>query len=341
MKLNPAQLADHLRKTLLPVYVVAGDEPLLVQESLDALRICARDRGYTEREVLEVERGFDWSRAFDACNAMSLFASRRIVELRMPGGSPGTEGADALKSLAARPSADTLLIVSCEALDGRQRAAAWYAALESAGASVYCWPIGEAEFPRWLSERLRAAGLDADADALQLLTDNTEGNALAAAQDLIKLQLLFPHTRIGLEQMRAAVADSARFTAFDLGDRMLGGDAAGAARALQRLREEGVEVLVILAALTWTLRQWAQAQRLYAARGDAGAACDQARIPRPRQPAMRRALQRTRMPQIYGWMRRCALIDIAAKSTGGKEQAWEDLLTLVLAAAGVATIRMR
>lgn len=341
MKLSPQQLGPALARGLLPVYVVAGDEPLLVQESLDAIRAAARRHGFEEREVLDVERGFDWSRLIEACRAMSLFAARRIVELRLPGGNPGAEGAEILKRLAAQPSPETLLIVACEALDARQRAAPWYGALETAGASVYGWPIGEAEFPRWLEGRLAAAGLSADADAIQALAEKTQGNALAAAQDVEKLKLLFPQGTIGLAQVQEAVADSARFTVFDLADRMLGGDAAGAARSLRRLREEGVEVLEILAGLSWMLRQWLQAQQIFARGGDASAACTQARIAHPRQAAMRRALPRTRLPQLYGWLRRCALIDEAAKRTGGQEQAWEELLTLVLAAAGAAPMRTR
>lgn len=336
MKLDPKQLGAALARTLAPVYVVAGDEPLLIQEALDAIRAAARQRGFHEREVLDVEKSFDWSRVAQACDSLSLFASLRIVELRMPGGAPGVEGSKVLLKLAERPPQDVLFIVVCGALETKQRNSPWFAALESAGASVYAWPIDSAKFEPWLDERLRAAGLKPDAEALQLLAERTEGNTLAAAQDIAKLALLFPNAAIGVEQVREAVADSARFDAFDINERMLAGDAAGVVRSLGHLREEGVEVLELLGALTYGLRQWANVQAAFAGSGDVQRACEAAYVPRPRQAPYQQALRRTRLPQIYGWMRKTAVIDQLAKSTGGKEQAWEELLTLVMAAAGSA-----
>ena len=335
MKLKPADLAAHLSRQLQPIYVVAGDEPLLVQESLDAIRAAARKRGFSEREILDVEKGFEWHQLTDACNSLSLFASQRIIEVRMNSGSPGTEGSTVLQQVAERPAQDVLIIVVCGALDTRQRNAAWFTAIESAGASVYAWPIGD-QFEDWLAGRLRAAGLAPDPDALRLLAERTEGNALAAAQDVAKLALLFPGSTIGAEQVREAVADSARFDAFDLTERMLSGDGPGSLRSLTRLREEGVEVLELLGAVNWCLRQWAEAQALLAKEGDVQRAIDAARIARPRQGPYQKALRRTRLPQVYGWMRKAAVIDQLAKSTGGKEQAWEELLTLVLSATGAA-----
>lgn len=339
MKLAPAQLVQHLAKNLLPIYVVAGDEPLLVDESLDALRAKCRALGYTEREVLDVERGFDWSRLMGACQAMSLFASRRLVELRMPGGAPGKDGGELLQEVAVRPPADTVLLVICGALDWKQQQSNWYGALENAGASVYARAIAAADWPHWIEQRLRDAGLVPDEEAVRLLAERTEGNGIAAAQDVAKLKLLYPDSRIGVEEVREAVADSARFDAFDLADRMLGGDAPGALRSLARLREEGLEPVEILGALTWTLRLWAQAQTEYARNPDAQRACSAARVPRPRMAAFEKALPRTRLTQIYGWLRACAQIDSLAKSTGGKEQAWEELLTLAAAAAGRRIMR--
>lgn len=336
MKLNPTQVAGQLARGLAPVYVVGGDEPLLIQESLDAIRAKARKEGYSEREVLDADKSFEWQRLIEACNAMSLFATRRIVELNLPSGSPGTEGADVLKQLAARPAPDTLLLVICGALDYKQRSGAWYAALESAGASVYAEPISQAEFPRWIEQRMRQAGLNADAEAVQDLAERTEGNALAAAQDIVKLALLHPEGRIGLEQIQQAVADSARFDTFDLLDRMLSGDADGVQRSLARLKEEGVDVLEIMGGLLWGLREWTRAQAAFAETGDAASAAGRSRLRRPQQARLIKALPRTRVPQLYGWLRKCQQIDLLTKSTGGKDQAWEELLTLVLAASGAA-----
>lgn len=358
MKLRPDQLKAHLGKPLLPIYVVAGEEPLLMVEALDGLRASARAQGYSEREVFDVDRGFDWSRLVEACGSMSLFAARKVVELRMPKGpNPGraksgdddddgepsskssTDGAKLLIELAQRPPQDVLLLVTAGKLDYRQQQAAWYLALEQAGASIYAVPIALEQWPEWVAQRLRAAGVQADAEAVEALAERTEGNALAAKQDIDKLALLFPGAAVSAEQVRAVVADSARFDAFDLGERMLSGDAAGAARTLAHLRGEGLDALAVLGPLTWVLRQWAQAQAIYQRSGDAARACAEVRIARARIPAMSRALARTRSTQIYGWLRQAALVDQLAKSTGGREQAWEELVTWVIAAAGRRVVR--
>ncbi|MGQ0503127.1 MAG: DNA polymerase III subunit delta [Panacagrimonas sp.] len=364
MKLRPDQLATHLGRPLLPVYVVAGEEPLLIEESLDAIRAAARAQGFSEREVFDVERGFDWGRVIESCGSLSLFATRKIVELRMPKG-PGAgrakaasddgedegddgdeararssiDGAKLLVDLAARPPQDTLLLVSTGKLDYKQQQAAWYLALENAGASIYAAPIPPEQWSAWVRARMLAAGLRPEAEAVTELAERTEGNALAAQQDIAKLALLHSDGSVSSEQVRAAVIDSSRFNAFDLGDRMLGRDAAGAAHALGRLREEGLDVLAVLGPLAWVLRQWAQAQQIFARTGDAARACADARIARARIGAFSRALPHTRVTQIYGWLRQASAIDQLAKSTGGKEQAWEELLTLVLAAAGRRVVR--
>lgn len=364
MRLRPEQLSAHLAKSLLPVYVVAGEEPLLIEESLDAIRAAARREGYSEREIFDVERGFDWGRVIESCNSLSLFAARKIVELRMPKGpKPGAsksadeddgdegedgagkssgsiDGAKLIVELAGRPPQDTLLLVTGGKLDYKQQQAAWYVALENAGASVYAAEITADQWPGWIESRMRGKGLKPDKDAVMELAGRTEGNALAAQQDIDKLALLHPDGALTSDAVRGSVADSSRFDAFDLGDRILGGDAAGASHTLSRLREEGVDVLAILGPLAWMLRQWSQAQAAYARSGDAASACAEARVfPRTRIPLFGKALSRTRPTQLFGWLRQAAVIDQLAKSTGGKDQAWEELLTLVLAAAGRRVVR--
>ncbi|MCC2658165.1 MAG: holA [Panacagrimonas sp.] len=367
MKLRPEALRAHLAKQLLPVYVVAGEEPLLVEESLDAIRAAARKNGFSEREIFDVDRGFDWGRVIASCNSLSLFATRKVIELRMPkgpkpvatrataesddddddgesassaSGKTSLDGAKVIAEIIERPSPDNLILVTAGKLDYKQQQGGWYMALENAGASVYCAEIPADKWNDWVDARMRASGLKPDADAVQALADRTEGNALAARQDIDKLALLHPDGHLTAETVRAAVADSSRFDAFDLGDRVLGGDAAGAAHTLARLREEGLDVLAILGPLAWMLRQWSQAQAAYARSGNADAACNEARVfPRARIPLFGQALARTRGTQLLGWIRQAAAIDQLAKSTGGKDQAWEELLTLVLAAAGRRVVR--
>ncbi|MEQ1439660.1 DNA polymerase III subunit delta [Fontimonas sp. SYSU GA230001] len=339
MQLKPAQIDAHLAKGLAPLYLVAGEEPLLIQETLDAIRARARKDGYSEREVLDVERGFEWQRLVESCASLSLFASRRIVEVRMAAG-PDDDGRKLLQEIARRPPQDVLLLVVCGALDGRAREAAWYKALDGAGVSVYAWPVKAGELHGCLEARCRSAGLGLDPDALRLLAERTEGNLLAAAQDIAKLALLFPGQRVSAEQLTQAVADSARFEAFDLNDRVLDADAVGAVRSLERLREEGFAPLEVLSALLWMLRQLIKASLVYSRTRDASSACDAAGIRRFQQARYIKALPRIRPGEAMGWLRQAARIDRMVK-TGQESAAWEELLTLSLAASGAAQRKIR
>ncbi|HEX4895426.1 MAG TPA: DNA polymerase III subunit delta [Solimonas sp.] len=332
MQVKPAQLAAQLARGLAPIYLVAGEEPLLIQESLDAIRTAARKAGYSEREVLDAERGFDWQRLAESCASLSLFASLRLVEVRMPAG-PDDEGRKMLQALAERPPQDVLLLVSCGALDKRQRESAWARALDATGAFVYVWPVKSEELAGWIESRLRAAGVQAEPEAVRLLAERTEGNLLAAQQDIEKLKLLFPGQTLSAAQLADSVADSSRFEAFDLNERVLDGDAVGAVRSLDRLREEGLNPLEIIGALSWSLRQLAKAAGQYARLGDATAACEAAGIFRAQQSRYLKALPRVRPAETLAWMRRAARIDTLVK-TGQDAAAWEELLTLVLAASG-------
>ena len=333
MQLRPTQLAAHLKQPLLPLYVVAGEEPLLVQESLDALRAAARAQGYSERQVLDADKTFDWSQLTQAAASLSLFATHRLIEVNLPSGAPGVEGGAALRAYAESPPPDTILLLVCGALEWRTRQGAWYTALETPGASLYFEAIKPGELTGWIKSRLTAAGLKADDDAIELLAHRTEGNLLAAQQDIAKLKLLYPGEPLDEEKIRLAVADSARFDAFDLTDKVLTGDAAGAVRSLSRLREEGAELPALVGAWSWMLRQWGQAAAHYAQSRDAAAACAAAKIFGPRQAPYLKALPRVRHTQVYGWLARASSIDLKGKSTGGEPAGWEELLACVLAAS--------
>ena len=339
MRLNPGQLASQLQRGLAPVYLVAGEEPLLMQEALDAIRAAARAKGFAEREVLDAERGFDWQRLVDTCNTPSLFAPQRIVELRASN-APDAAGAAALIKLAQDPAPDVLLIVALGKLESRARNAAWYGALETAGASLYVWSLKPEELPAWIGARLRTAGVQADPDGLRLLVERTEGNLLAAQQEVEKLALLYPGQAVGVAQIEAAVADSAHYEVFGWFNKIMAGDARGAVRGLYGLRDEGVDLLPILAVVANGLRQLARAAAAYTRSHNAGAAMEAAGIFKMNQPAFSRAVERSRSGQVLGWLRDCANIDALAKSSGTQSAAWEELLTLVLAASGAAKPRL-
>ena len=339
MQIAPQQLASQLQRGLQALYMVAGEEPLLIQESLDAIRTAARALGYDEREVHDVDRGFDWSQLLEAVSSGSLFSSKRIVELRLPGGSPGDEGGKLLRRIAESPPPDVLLLLSAGPLDARQRKSAWYTALESAGAAVYCWGVRPEQFGAWIEQRLRQAGLSADAQTQRLLAERTEGNLLACAQDIEKLKLLCPDRRVSVEALGLAVADSARFDAFDVFDKILVGDAEGSVRGLSRLRDEGVALPEIIGAFAYNLRSWALAAEYYADSGNVQSACNSAKVWRNRQGPMSAALTRVRLGAVRGWFAQLSRIDLGSKS-GAAEAAWDELLGWALLASGAAPARL-
>jgi len=335
MIVNHSQLRAALEKKLAPAYVVAGEELLLVQESLDLIRAAARQRGFAEREILDAERGFDWTRLSDTCNAMSLFAEQRIVELRISS-APDAAGAAAISNVAKHLPRDVLLIVSAGKLDSKQRKSGWFAALDAAGVSLYLDPLKPEQMPAWIEARLRATGLKAAPEAIGRLAQLTEGNVLAAAQEVSKLGLLHAKDSVlTLEDIESEVSDSAHYEAFGWLDKVLSGDARGAVHALEGMRGEGIEIPQIIGALSFDLRKLILASTAFARSHNAQAAVEAANIfPRSRQAAFARAAARVRPAQARDGLRMCARIDALSKSTHGRASAWEELLTWTLTASG-------
>ena len=253
MRLRPEQLQRQLQDQVLPVYLVSGDEPLLVQESCDAIRAAAREAGCGEREVLLADSKFNWNELIATAAEMSLFADRKLIELRVPSGKPGTPGSKALLEYLEKPSENILLLVAGK-IDKQSTNSKWFKALDKAGAVMQIWPIGARELPRWLEQRAGQAGMDIDRDALVMLCDRVEGNLLAAVQEVEKLKLLCQGQRITSETVNSSVANSARYDLFALVDKALAGDAAHAMKMLNGLRAEGTEAAIILWALARELR---------------------------------------------------------------------------------------
>lgn len=272
MKLSPDQLPAHLSRSLASVYLVSGDEPLLAGEAGDAIRAAARAAGFTERSLQVAERGFDWD-AFAASSAnLSLFADKRLVEIRLPTGRPGTAGGAALSRLAESAIADTLLLVVTPKLDGGARAPAWVKSIERIGVHVAVWPVDSNRLPQWIGARMRARGLAPSREAVELLAERIEGNLLAASQEIEKLLLLAGPGPVDVDTVQQAVADSARFDLYQLGDVALRGDAPRALRILDGLRAEGVEPALVL----WALARELRAVAAVACQVSAGRAVQQA-----------------------------------------------------------------
>lgn len=337
MRLRTEQLPSHVERPLLPIYLVSGDEPLQLNEAMDTLRAAARAQGYTEREVLQVEAGFDWGALAAAGSHLSLFAERKIIELRLPSGKPGDAGAKALTAYAAAPSPDNLLLISSGKLEKQQQNSKWFKALEEAGAVVQVWPVEPRALPGWVRQRLQSRGLQATPEVAQLLAERVEGNLLAAAQEVEKLALLYGGGPLDAEQVRSAVADSARYDVFELADAALGGDGARCARVVEGLRGEGEEPVLIL----WALVREVRALALIAAGQAVGTALEtllqQQRVWDKRKPLYQAALKRHDLRRWRALLRRAARLDRICKGAEPGNP-WDELLQFSLLMAGVRLV---
>jgi DNA polymerase-3 subunit delta len=254
MRLSTEQLQPHLARELKPLYIVYGDETLLALEAADRIRAKARDEGYTERTVLTADSSFKWSELAFAGSAQSLFASRRVLELRVPTGKPGTEGAAALQAYCESLPPDTITLVALPGLEWRAQKAGWFEALDRAGVAIEAKPVTRKALPEWLDGRLRAQGQEADRETLDFIADRVEGNLLAAHQEVQKLALLFPAGPLAYEQAREAVLDVARYDVFNLGEALLAGDVLHLARMMDGLKGEGVAPPLVLWAVAEEIR---------------------------------------------------------------------------------------
>lgn len=261
MRLTTDTLARRLEQGLLPVYLVSGDEPLLVAEAADAVRARARAEGFTEREVVVLDRGTDWEAVRAAVATLSLFAQRRIVELRLATGKAGVTGGRVLATAIESAGADTLLVVLTGRLDRDAQSADWVRAAEARGAWIVVSPVTRAALVPWLRERCRRLELTADDDALEALAEHTQGNLLAAHQELEKLKLLGAAERITVEKMLAVVTDSARFHVGELSEALTRGSLERALRVLGGLEAEGAELPLVLWAVTRAMRELWGARR--------------------------------------------------------------------------------
>ena len=255
MPVRPADLAGRLAAGLDPVYFVSGDESLLVQEACDSIIAAATQAGYAERSILHVEAGFRWHHVVQDASSMSLFAERRIIDVRIPGNKIDREASEVLRSYVQDPAEDTILLLRAARLEARQRSSAWFKALDAAGVVVTIWPIAASELPRWLGGRLRSAGLTMDSAAVAHLSEQVEGNLLAAVQEIEKLKLADLSQPIGLEDLVAVLENSAHYDAFELIDAIFAGDLRRVVRMLEVLRQEGVSLFAILGAIGSQLRR--------------------------------------------------------------------------------------
>lgn len=319
MRLNIHQLQSHLQRPLLPVYLVAGDEPLQRGEVLDRLRATARAQGHSEREVLEHDAHFDWAQLATMADSLSLFGDRRIIELRLGSAKIGAEGSKALVAYCERPPDDTVLLILSPKLDRGQLASKWVKSVEQRGALLTVWPVERNQLPGWLEQRLQSRGLQPQPGVAEWLAERVEGNLLAGAQEVEKLLLLQEPGPLSLEQMMAAASDSARYSVFDLADSALAGNAARCLRVLHTLRGEGTPEPLALWALTKEIRLLAG----LAAEVGSGRALPQALAARREIWSNRRPLYGKALKRISpaGWRRLLRLCAGADRAIKGEEKA--------------------
>jgi len=323
LKLTSDSLATHLAQRLLPAYLISGDEPLLAGEAADAVRARARAAGFSEREVHFIERASDWEHVRASTANLSLFGSRRLVEIRLSSARPGAAGNAALLALLEARDPDMLLLILAPRLDREAQNADWVRAAETHGAWLAVWPVDPARLIDWLRGLCRKLGLEASAEALELLATRTEGNLLAAHQELAKLVWLGTGGAIGADIVLASVADSARFDVFQLGEAVLLGETRRALRMLAGLRAEGTEATLALWALTRALRD------LWTARAEGAAPPTWQR----RSAALATALQRAPRLSFASLAQRAARADrmIKGRLTG---DAWDEMALLAAELCG-------
>jgi len=315
------------------VYVVSGDEPLLVAEACAAIAGTAAKAGY-ERNVLTVESGFDWQDFSVQMHSPSLFSPRALYELRISNGKPGEAGAAALAAFAAAPPAQTTLLVVLPKLDKAAQQSTWFKALDAAGMWIAVWPLEANQYPAWIGARLRGHGLTFAPEVPTRLAFLFEGNLLACAQEIDKLALLFKDGALALADLDAVLSDQSRFSVYAWVDACLDGDAGAVLHRLARLREEGVEPILLVWALARELRQMSELANGMAQGKAETALFAQYRVFSNRQALLRRALQR--IPRTH-WSRVLARLARIDRINKGRAQgdAWIELEALGLRLCGV------
>jgi DNA polymerase-3 subunit delta len=333
MQLKPEQVEAHARKRLAPLYFISGDDPLRVMEAADAVRAAAREQGYLEREVLTVQKGFDWDSLMSEAGNLSLFSQQRVIDLRLPGGKPGIEGSKALCAWAEQPPEDTLLLVTAGKLDPAARKSKWVQALDTAGVVVFVWPLTGQEFRNWVQARMRQRGLEPTPEAVALLADRVEGNLLACVQEIDKLYLLQGGGSVDAGAILSMVADNARFDVYALVDGALSGDAARSVRILNGLQAEAVAPPVVLWALAREIRQLAAMAAAVAAGQGVPGVLSQFHVWPNRKAIVGAALKRLQPGECYTMLRQCAQLDRVCKGQAAGN-VWDELLQLSLKLAG-------
>jgi len=336
MKLSANQLPSHLQKKLLPCYLVSGDEVLIANEALDAIRAAAKAQGYGSRELMVQTSGFDWGDLDRASGSLSLFAEKRIVELQLPTGKPGTKGSAAICEFVRRAGDDLLFIVSAPKIAKQGLKSKWVSALEASGVILQIWPVAIRDLPAWINERMKRVGLQPARDAVCLIADRVEGNLLAAQQEIEKLRMLHGEGPLSAAEADAAVANSSRFDVYKLVDAAVSGNASRAIRILEGVRTEGVDAVIVMWALTRELRMLAGLSDGVRTGTSLSEGMQKERIWQSRQALVRACIGRHRASDFYELLQLARRADAAAKGQR-REDPWQLATRIVLQLSGPAS----
>jgi DNA polymerase-3 subunit delta len=328
-QLRAHELDAHLARTLAPLYVVHGDEPLAAIEAADAIRAAARRAGCEERELFIVEQHFRWD-AFVAANAsLGLFASRKLIDVRIASGKPGVEGAAALERHARHLPADNVTLISLPRLDRATQSSAWFAALLENGVTIAVAPVDRAALPRWIAERLSRNSQRASGDTLAFLADRCEGNLLAARQEIEKLALVLPPGSLPHDDVERAVANVARYDIQELSEAWLRGDAARTLRIVDGLRSEGEPITLVAWQLGEDLHALAAVHEAVGRGQSVANAMRNVRVWGKRQPALERAARRIDAASVLPRLASLAKLDAQAKGLGHGDP-WDAVVAIAL-----------
>lgn len=334
MRSSPKQINALLQKGLQPVYVITGDEPLQQGEVADVIRKMARKAGFISREVLSVDAGFDWNSLAVSADSMSIFADKQIIELRFTTATPGAEGSKALISYCDRPDSDTLLLITMGKLGKDALKTRWFQALDNVGCVIQVWPQEGQDLISWLQQRLQQRGLTADTQGLKILASRTEGNMLAAAQEIEKLYVLYGAAKLSLQQIEDVVADSSRYDVYKLVDAVLAGNVKRIFKVISGLQAEGVAAPIVLWALTKEARSLIKVQQAIAQGQNRALVYKNNQVWDKRQPLVESVLNKLRVNDLNKILLWSAKADqqIKGQQSGN---AWETILTVCLLFAAV------
>jgi len=333
LRLRPEQLAGSLKNKLSAIYLLSGDEPLQIGEAADQVRAAAKNAGYLERELFQVDSGFDWDSFRQAADSLSLFSEQRLIDLRMPSGKPGREGSKALQDYCANPPVDTILLISTGKLAASAQKSVWYKALEKLATVIQVWPLEGGVLIHWLQKRMASRGLQCDQAGLRLLAERVEGNLLAAAQEIDKLYVLHGEGKIDSDMILDAVANSARFNVFTLTDAVLAGKVKRVGTIMSGLRQEAVAPPVILWALAREARILYQLAWLKERKQPLEPVYRKERVWDQRKTLLGQAAQRLTTEALQSVIKQGARADRMIK---GQERgdAWDELMQMAVALSG-------